>query len=401
MKRYLKDFQFSQSFITECIYECLQKRWKRADTAYFFAEYIQKLNISDRNLHKIARACRTIARNPDTRYELYEIVNYIACDMYNDIINRKITLKPIRYEVRKDSSSRKERVIGISSIKQQVFDYIAVNACKKMFLAKIGFYQCASLKGKGQVFGKTAIESWIRKDKANTKYAYKCDVRKYYPSIDHDNIKRLLARDIKNKDVLYVLGTLIDSYDEGLCIGSYLSQYLANYYLSYAYHYVKEKSYSIRRHKDGTVSRENHVSHILFYLDDIIMFSANKKYLKRAVEDFKKYLKEFLLLDIKDNDRLFKLDGDRIDMMGYVMDSKHTTIRKRIFLRICRIIRRIRRNHYNMSYNQAKQMVSYYGWIKHSNSYNFCKQYNISKIMSKAKKVVSEYEKGNLQRKAA
>lgn len=249
--------------------------------------------------------------------------------------------------------------------------------------------------------GKTAIESWIRKDKANTKYVYKCDIKKYYPSIDHDNIKKLLTRDIKNNDVLYLLYTLIDSYEKGLCIGSYLSQYLANYYLSYAYHYITEQSFSIRKHKDGTVSIENHISHILFYMDDIIMFSGNKKYLKRAVDDFVKYLNDFLLLNIKDNSRLFKLDGDKIDMMGFVMDREHTVIRKRIFLKICGVVRKIRRNHYKMSYGQAKRIVSYYGWIKHSNSYNFVKQYDIDKITNLAKKVVSENEKSKFQREAA
>lgn len=88
-------------------------------------------------------------------------------------------------------------------------------------------------------------------------------------------------------------------------------------------------------------------------------------------------------------------------MMGYIISRHHTVIRKRIFIRICRVVRRIRRKRYKITYNQAKQIVSYYGWIKHSNSYNFCKQYSIGKIMSKAKKVVSEYEKGNLQRKTA
>lgn len=401
MKRYLKEFKFSPSFITDCIYECLQKRWKRTDTSYFFAEYILKFNLCNENIHSIAKKCKQVAIVPEQRYRFDRLINRIASDMYSDIINKTIRLSPIRYEIRRDSSSNKEREIGIASIKQQMFDYIAVSTCKEMFLSKIGFYQCASLKGKGQLFGKTAIESWIRKDKANTKYVYKCDIKKYYPSVDHDNIKKLLARDIKNNDVLYLMYTLIDSYEKGLCIGSYLSQYLANYYLSYAYHYITEQSFSIRKHRDGTVSRENHISHILFYMDDVIMFSGNKKYLKRAVDDFVKYLNDFLLLNIKDNSRLFKLDGDKIDMMGFVMDREHTVIRKRIFLKICGVVRKIRRNHYKMSYGQAKRIVSYYGWIKHSNSYNFVKQYDIDKITNLAKKVVGENEKSKFQREAA
>ena len=74
--------------------------------------------------------------------------------------------------------------------------------------------------------------------------SYKCDIKKYYPSVNKRILKRMLRRDIKDNDILYVAFFLIDTYKGGLCIGSYLSQFLANYYLSYAYHYITEQSYS-------------------------------------------------------------------------------------------------------------------------------------------------------------
>ena len=144
------------------------------------------------DLHTIAKKCKAIACDKESRSKFDGLIQKISLDMYNDITNRNIALTPIKYEKRIDKSNHKEREIGISSIKQQVFDYIAVNACKEMFLAKIGFYQCASLKGKGQLFGKRAIESWLRKDKSGTKYAYKCDIKKFYPSINHDNIRNFI-----------------------------------------------------------------------------------------------------------------------------------------------------------------------------------------------------------------
>ena len=136
-------------------------------------------------------------------------------------------------------------------------------------------------------------------------------------------------------------------------------------------------------------------------MDDIVLFSSNKKYLKRAVDDLKKYLKDFLLLEIKPNDRLFKVDGDRIDMMGFVITRDYTIIRKRIFKRICKIIRKVRKNKGFMTFRQAKSLISYNGWIKYTNSYNFKQKYNINKIMYNAKKVVSNYEKINIYRKTA
>ena len=65
---------------------------------------------------------------------------------------------------------------------------------------------------------------------------------------------------------------LIATYgDVGICIGSYLSQHLANYYLSYAYHYIEDNCFYTRRGK-----RINSIDHKLFYMDDIILFSSNK-----------------------------------------------------------------------------------------------------------------------------
>ena len=136
-------------------------------------------------------------------------------------------------------------------------------------------------------------------------------------------------------------------------------------------------------------------------MDDVVMFSSNKKYLKRAVDDLKKYLKKFLLLEIKSDDRLFKVDSNRIDMMEFVITRTHTIIRKRIFKRICKIIRKVRKNKGFMTFRQAKSLISYNGWIKYTNSYNFKQKYNINKIMYNAKKVVSDYEKSNIYRKTA
>lgn len=52
-----------------------------------------------------------------------------------------------------------------------------------------------------------------------------------------------------------------------------------------------------------------------------------------------------------------------------------------------------------MTFRQAKSLISYNGWIKYTNSYNFKQKYNINKLMYNAKKVVSNYEKSNLYRK--
>lgn len=315
--------------------------------------------------------------------ELYNLVDYMSQKIYEEIIEEKISIDNIRYEKRIDKGSLKEREIGISSMKQQCLDYIAVNSCMPMFSAKIGHYQCASIKNKGQVFGKQAIETWIRTNPHKCQYVWKADIKKFYPNVNHKILKKLLARDIKNKTVLYLLYTLIDTYKEGLCIGSYLSQYLANYYLSYAYHYVTEFLYTERRGK-----RINLINYCLFYMDDIILFGSSKKNVKMAGRKLEKYLKDELDLELKPNYQLFPLDSRPIDMLGYRIYTYKTTVRKRIYVKANKLYKRMNKNN-KMTLLEAYQVISYNGYFRHSYSYKYIEKVNLDKTLNKAKEVVS------------
>ena len=66
------------------------------------------------------------------------------------------------------------------------------------------------------------------------------DVRKFYPSIDHSILKQIIRRKIKDRDLLWLLDTIIDSA-EGVPIGNYLGQYFANLYLSEMDQWLKEQ----------------------------------------------------------------------------------------------------------------------------------------------------------------
>jgi RNA-directed DNA polymerase len=65
------------------------------------------------------------------------------------------------------------------------------------------------------------------------------DIKKFYPNIDHQILKQLLRRKFKDEDLLWLLDEIIDSAP-GLPIGNYLSQYFANFYLTYFDHWIKE-----------------------------------------------------------------------------------------------------------------------------------------------------------------
>lgn len=402
MRRYLKDFKLTVDFVESAIYDCLnsrgnsKKRWKRLDVAYFLSDYLIIFNRSrGLNRQDLAHHIHNyIMSHNDFKKAFNNLIHDIAVSIFNEIDTQSITLEPIKYIDKVDASSGKVRKIGLATIKQQVYDYVAVKACNRMFLNKIGTYQCASIKGRGQIYGKKAIEKWIRKNPKSCKWVWKGDVKKFYPSVPHDRLKELLRRDIKNDTVIYILFTLINTYDIGLCIGSYLSKSLANYYLSYAYHHLSEQCFKIRHKRDGTVKRVRLISHLLFYMDDVVIFSPSKKDLKLCIKTLNRYLCVQLGLKIKNNKQLFKLDSRPIDMMGYRIYTDKTTIRKRIFKRANKMICKYRSSEIIMSVKDAKSIMAYKGYFDNSDSIKYKRKHKCERIFECARKVIKNENKG-------
>jgi hypothetical protein len=102
------------------------------------------------------------------------------------------------------------------------------------------------------------------KDIEGTKYCLKIDIKKFFPNINHNILKKLLRRKIKDNDLLWLLDEIIDSIDGdiGVPIGNYLSQYFANFYLAYFDHWLKE---------------EKKVRYVIRYMDDIVCLTSIKR----------------------------------------------------------------------------------------------------------------------------
>lgn len=403
MKTYCKNVDILDvNFIEACIHECLDGKWNRNDVISFLSKYS---GIDKSTIRHTIRDGR--------KHELFDIINDIARDMQEHLSNQTVHLPEIHYRERYDANSKKLRIIGVQSIIHQCYEYVAVNATKELFYKKFGVYQCASIPGRGQSYGKKAIEKWMKYDVKGTRYAAKMDVKKCYPSINQSKIKALLHRDLhKNPALLYLLDTLIDMYDAGLSIGSHLSQWLCNYYLSYAYHYISERLFTTRKSKQShnTISVRL-IAHVIFYMDDIILFGGNKKYLMQAVQMTNQYFAEVLGLTIKPDWRLFKvqymdkhgkLHGSFVDMMGFRFYRGKTSIRQSIFRKMKRKYIKLRKLINKCKYiskRMAQSVMSYWGWVKNTNSYKFSKCYNVKYIIEKARALVSYFTKLSISAK--
>jgi RNA-directed DNA polymerase len=182
------------------------------------------------------------------------------------------------------------------------------------------------------------------KDIPGTTYCLKFDIKKFYPSVDHGVLKSLLRRKFKDADLLWLLDEIIDSAP-GLPIGNYLSQYLANFYLSYFDHWIKE---------------QQGVKYYYRYADDIVILDSRKERLHELMANIKIYLGDFRL-EVKSSHQVFPVAARGIDFVGYVFRHTHILIRKQIKKTFAR---KLGRNPHDASIN------SYLGWLSWGNAKN-------------------------------
>jgi RNA-directed DNA polymerase len=185
-------------------------------------------------------------------------------------------------------------------------------------------------------------------DVSGTTYCLKFDIKKFYPNIDHGTLKQLLRRKFKDADLLWLLDEIIDSAP-GLPIGNYLSQYLANFYLSYFDHWIKE---------------EKRVRYYYRYADDIVILDSDKTKLHALLADIKVYMHD-LKLEVKENHQVFPVAARGIDFVGYVFHHTHIQIRKSIKQNFAR---KLKRNPDHAS------KASYLGWLGHCNAKHLTKK---------------------------
>ena len=207
-------------------------------------------------------------------------------------------------------------------------------------------YSC--IKGRGIHAGLKEIKKDLT-DLKNTEYCLKLDIKKFYPSIDHDILKSIIRKKIKDSDLLSLLDEIIDS-TSGVPIGNYLSQYFANLYLTYFDHWLKE---------------ECKVKYYYRYADDIVIFSETKSDLHLLFSKIKTYLNDKLKLEVKNNYQVFPVKSRGVDFLGYVFFHTHILLRKSIKKRFAIAISRKKKK---------AVLAAYMGWAIHCNSKNLIKK---------------------------
>lgn len=236
----------------------------------------------------------------------------------------------------------------------RVVQWAIMNVVEPMFMKHFIHHTYASLKGRGIHKAKYDMERAIRSDTEGTKYCLKLDIKKFYPNIDNNILMGLIEKKFKDKDFLDLMRVIIFSRGlKGQPIGSLLSQYLGNYYLSAFDHHCKEKG---------------RLKYYFRYCDDIVILHHSKETLHKIKLYFDKYLRDNLKLEIKGNWQVFPTFVRGVDFVGYRFFKDKTIVRKRVYKKARKIFSR-RFKH--------KATPSYLGWFKHANCSKFLVKHGV------------------------
>lgn len=318
----------------------------------------KSLKYVTRGSRKKYRECRDMIKNKD---ELFKRIK-------EDIVNGTFKIKAYQEKLIKESD--KIRRIQIVNYYDRVVLNAIMNVLEARLLPKFIADTASSMKGRGCIY----LYERTRKDIVNhpneTRYVYKCDIRKFYESIDQDIMVEKFNRICKDKVICKIIEGCIRLLPEkGLSIGLRSSQVLGNLYLNDIDHYMKDKlgcKYYRR------------------YCDDIVIQAGSKKEIEFYIKELKKQIDNVKLV-IKQNEQMFDINDRPIDFLGYVIHANgYTTLRKRIKKNAIKNISRVK------SHKRKKEILSaLYGRAKHCESKHLIKSI-IERYCSYDQKITSE-----------
>lgn len=262
------------------------------------------------------------------------------------LLNKEFTTSPYKTFMIKDPKER--QIFCLPYFPDRIVHHAIMNVLEPVFVASFTADTYSCIKGRGIKRAADNLKKALTDVEATT-YCLKLDIRKFYPSIDHDILKDLLRRKIKDRDLLWLLDDIIDSA-AGVPIGNYLSQYMANYYLSPFDHWIKE---------------QKRVKYYFRYADDIVILHQDKDYLHTLLKDIRSFLDIRLKLEVKSNYQVFPVQVRGIDFVGYVFRHTHTLLRKSIKKNFAQMIARRK---------SPASIAAYNGWAKHCNSKHLLKK---------------------------
>lgn len=153
-------------------------------------------------------------RNRIAVKKVLDNIVYYTNDIQTKLLNGYI---PKGYQKRKifDGARQKERIIFKPAFyPDQVIHWALMQVIEKTMSKGMYEYCCASVKGRGELHAVKYIQKILVKDRKNTKYYLKADIKKFYPSIDKQILKKKFRKIIKDREVLNLMDIIVDSFED-------------------------------------------------------------------------------------------------------------------------------------------------------------------------------------------
>lgn len=267
--------------------------------------------------------------------------------IHRTLTERAFVNSPYTILIKREGPKERE-IWKLPYFPDRIIHHAIVNVLEPIWMRQLIRDTFAALPGRGIHDGVRRVKKALD-DVEGTRYCLKMDVKKFYQSIDHDTLKRILRRKIKDADVLWLLDRIIDSAP-GVPIGNFTSQHFGNLYLSDLDHWIKEVL---------------GVRYYYRYCDDLVLLDGDKGRLHDWRKRIDAYLAEKLRLGLKETWQVFPVDARGLDFLGYRFFHGYTLVRKSI-------VKAFKRK---LKAGNPRTRAAYNGWFIWADTYRLRQKY--------------------------
>jgi retron-type reverse transcriptase len=266
----------------------------------------------------------------------------------------------------------KKRCIKAAPFGDRVVHHALCNIIEPIFDKGFIYDSFACRKEKGTHRAIKRLEKFLKSDERKI-YCLKCDISKYFGSINHRILLELIKKKIADKKTLWLIEEVLNSSEEkaetGIPIGNLTSQLFANIYLNGLDQFVKHRL---------------RVKHYIRYMDDFLILSYNKEKLHQIKKELKEFLANELILKLHSKKaNVFPVEKG-IDFLGYQIFRTHRLLRKSTVKRFIKRTRRYQKMLNKKFISEEKFNNSLQSWIAYAKCGN---SYRLRKNLSEKLKV--------------